>query len=189
MWPWLLAILQRCSHLSGAAPHPSAPPCSFSYFIFFPVQGSDVIASGSPEGAESCPRMSKGCMMRCQKTNGSGEMAISPSLNLTMCFLRFPSHRGRRCLFLAVGEPVPGPTSSPPKDSRDVCPALCSPRDCSEWRPGSAGCRSGGSKLLLCLPAGKRCSSLRCSAPDPTGWLLLLQHLDLEGLRSQTGGN
>lgn len=56
-----LAFLQRFSNVSGAAPHPSAPASSFSYIIFFLIRESDIIPSGSPEGAKSCPRMSKGC--------------------------------------------------------------------------------------------------------------------------------
>lgn len=53
-----LAVLQSFSNLS----HHSAPPCCFSYTVLCLTQGSDIIVSGSPEGAKSCPRMSKGCM-------------------------------------------------------------------------------------------------------------------------------
>lgn len=95
-------------------------------------------SSGSCEEARSSPRMSKVCMPSCQKINVFGEMAISPSVNLAMCFLRFLSHVERRQLLLAVGEPaVPGTTFSPPKDSGGVCLFLLGPpRDQGWWLSG-----------------------------------------------------
>lgn len=105
---------------------------SITYIHFF--------SSGSCEEASSSPRMSKVCMTSCQKINVFVQKAISPSLNLAMCFLRFLSHVERRQLLLAVGEPtVPRTTFSPPKDSRGVCLFLLGPPWDWGWAALGAG--------------------------------------------------